>query len=176
MIERQKLNLELAQKYVQALPNQEHTQLLTTKNLPNQSKYYTFRFGEGDNDPDRPMGVPIASYRGDDGELYVTQTRYNHHSIVTASSGLGKTQGDILNCAFNLNPNMSYVFADPKGEIAKFSYSRLCEIYGKENVLIANFLAPESSMIFFNLFTDLAHKWVSRTKRCVITLMSALLN
>ncbi len=159
MIEKQKLDWDLAQKYVQALPNQEHTKLLRTDDLPNEEKYYTFRFGEGDSDPNRPMGIPIASYRGDDGALYMSQTRYNHHTIVTASSGLGKTQGYILNCAFNPNPQMSYVFADPKGEIAKFSYSRLCEIYGKENVLIANFLDPEHSMVFFNPFTDLAYEW-----------------
>lgn len=160
MIERQTLNWELAQRYARALPNQEHTKLLTTEDIQNEEKYYTFRFGEGDSDLNRPMGFPIATFRNDDDELCVSQTHYNHHSITAASSGSGKTQGLIMNCAFNPDPRMSYLFTDPKGEIVKSGYSRLCEVFGEENVLIANFLDPSHSMVYFNPFTDLAYEWL----------------
>lgn len=161
MIEKQKLDLELAKKYVRALPNQEHTQLLSTADLPKESKYYTFRFGDGDSDANRPMGVPISTFRDDNGVLYISQTTYNHHSITTASSGMGKTQGFILNFGYNAHPQMSYAFADPKGEIITSTRTRLDEIYGPENVLIANFLDPAHSMAFLNPFTDLAYEWLN---------------
>lgn len=160
MMGKQKLDWDLTQKYVQALPGQEHTQLLTVQNLSHEDKYYTFCFGEGENDVARPMGFPMATYRGADGRLYVSQTRYNHHTLTAASSGSGKTQGVIINCAFNADPRMSYVFSDPKGEIVKASYKRLCQIYGEKNVLVANFLDPAHSMVYYNPFTDFAHEWI----------------
>lgn len=160
MIEKQKLDWELVKKYADSLPNKEHTRLISTEELTRDNRYYTFRFGEAERDSDRPMGFPIASCRRADGALLVSQTRYNHHTLTTSSTGSGKTQGVVLNCAFNADNRMSYLFADPKGEILKASYARLCELFGKNNVLIANFLDPGRSMVHFNPFTDLAYEWL----------------
>lgn len=165
MIEKQKLDWDLAQKYVDNLPNQDHTKLVTTEELPHEKKYYTFRFGEAEHDPNRPMGFPVATFRGKDGSLCVSQTRYNHHTLTTANTGSGKTQGVVLNCAFNADPRMSYIFADPKGEIVKASYNRLCELFGKDNVLIANFLEPAHTMVYLNPFTDLGYEWLNSARK-----------
>lgn len=165
MIEKQKLDWDLVQKYVDNLPNQEHTKLVTTEELPYEDRYYTFRFGEAEHDLKRPMGFPVATYRGKDGALFVSQTRYNHHTLTAANTGSGKTQGVVLNCAFNADRRMSYLFTDPKGEIVKASYNRLCELFGRENVLVADFLDPAHTMVYFNPFTELAYEWLNSARK-----------
>lgn len=160
MIKRQKFNWEMMETYVQSLPDYEHTQLFGIDDLTNCDDLYTFRFGEGDNDGNRPFGFPVASFRDKNGTLWVSQTRYNHHTLTAASSGGGKTQGVVLNAAFNADPRESYVIADPKGEVTRASYTRLCELFGKENVLVLNILDPHHTTVFYNPLAMFAEQWL----------------
>lgn len=160
MIKRQMLDWELAESYVKELPGIEHTQLLTVEDLKGCSSLYVFPYGEKEGARDRPFGFPVASFRDGNGELWIAQTKYNHHTLTVASSGSGKTQGVVLNTAFNLDPRQSYVIADPKGEVTRATYSRLCELYGKKNVSVLNILDPKHTTEFWNPFTELAKSWL----------------
>ncbi len=161
MIERQKFDWELAQTYVQALPYHEHTQLVGVEGLRGCEDLYTFRFGEGDCDPNRPLGFPTASFRDKDGTLCVSQTTYCHHTLTAAAPGAGKTQGVVLNAAFNADPRMSYVLADPKGEVTRAAYTRLCNLFGEENVSILNILDPQHTTEYYNPFGVYAEQWLA---------------
>lgn len=158
-ITKQQLDYDKVNEYIAACPGYEHTKLVTTNDLLFDKDLYTYRYGERPNDG--PMGFPVASYRDAEGHLCVTQTCYNHHTLTIATTGRGKTQGSVLNIAYNADKRCSYIFTDPKNEVCKMSYNFLKELYGEENIDIINFLDPKHSTAFFNPFTDLAYEWIN---------------
>lgn len=160
MIKKQKFDWDMLNVYVKSLPDHEHTELLGIDELMSCDDLYTFRFGEGDRDKNRPFGFPIASFRDKNGTLWISQTRYNHHTLCAATTGSGKTQGVVLNAAYNADARESYVIADPKGEVTRASYTRLCELFGKENVLILNILDPHHTTVFYNPLAMFAEQWL----------------
>ena len=159
----QTLDYDLVNDYIASLPGYEHTKLVTIHELNTEKDLYTYRYGE--KPEDGPMGFPVASYRDEEGNLYVTQTYYNLHTLTIATTGKGKTMGVVLNMAFNADKRCSYIFTDPKNEVCKLSYNYLKEQYGEENIDIINFLDPKQSTAFFNPFTDLAYEWVNSRRK-----------
>ena len=108
---------------------------------------------------DIPVGLVIGTQRNENGELLVHQ-RELLHTLLVASSGLGKSQGFIMNNLFCANKNASYIIADVKGELLQTTYYRFCETHGKENVHVFNFRSPEHSECSFNPFFEIARRFV----------------
>lgn len=156
------LDWNICKEIVASYPGYEHTEIIESDDLINNDDYYTYTFGK--KDVNRPLGGIVQAKRDIDGNLKITTAKKLCHSLTVASTGSGKTQGIILNTAFNADPRMSYVFLDPKGEITQASYNRMVELYGKENVIVANFMQPQHSMAKFNCFTPLAYRWIESKK------------
>lgn len=148
---------KLLNKYAQDIPGKEHTTLLTVNDIQNRDEYVTYDF---ENKKGNCSGLIIASKFNDNDELLITKAPWLHHTITIGSSGCGKTQGVALNTAFNAEGNISYIFTDPKGELAQASYNRMVEVYGEENVIVVNFMQPEFSMATINPFVPFALKWI----------------
>lgn len=109
-------------------------------------------------------GLVIGSERNKNGELVIHKTAGLTHTLVCSSTGLGKTQGFILNNLFCANPNQSYVIADVKGELLEQTYYHFCETHGEQNVHIFNFRQPKNSTCYFNPFAEVAEKMLQAEK------------
>ena len=156
-------NLEyykLLNKFAKDMPGKEHTRLLSVEDVQQDSQYETYAFSK----EIECTGLTIASKINRDGQLSITKAPWLHHTITIGSSGCGKTQGVALNTAFNAEGKISYIFTDPKGELAQASYNRMVEVYGEENVIVVNFMQPEYSMATINPLVPLAENWIKCSK------------
>lgn len=143
-------------------PGKEHTAVQTLKSICDNPNYSTYRYG--DKQPDEAKGGVIATYRDDDNQLMITKLNYLCHRLIVASPGSAKTQGAILGELHNADGANSYIVYDVKGEITERSYSYLVEKYGKDKVLIANYMQPEYSQIRINPFQRFAEEWLDAEK------------
>lgn len=157
----EQLNWEECVQMAKSIPNKEHTTLLGVNDIQNRKEYITYEFN---GKKTGCSGLTIASKFNDDKKLQITKAPWLHHTITIGSSGCGKTQGVALNTAFNADGKISYIFTDPKGELTQASYNRLVEVYGKENVIVLNFMQPELSMATINPLVPLARKWIQFSK------------
>ena len=118
-----------------------------------------FLYKHGKRKKESSSGVVIGTKRNAQGELTVYRTKQQQHVLVNAATGLGKTQGYVLNSVTNLDGKTSAVITDPKGEIASLTYNQLCLLYGEENVNILNFREPANSQLRYNPFKTLAEQY-----------------
>lgn len=139
-------------------PNKEHTELLSVEQAAASPLYVTYKYGT--QPPAEARGCTLMTFRNKDGELMVTKTKQRTHQMVVAASGAGKTQGCILNEALNMDGKTSYIFTDPKGEVTARAYSYAVQKYGKENVIIVNYMQPQYSHVKINPLAALARKWL----------------
>ncbi len=74
--------------------------------------------------------------------LSVPEEQHYEHVYVAAPTGSGKTTTIIAPNVLDEPGTRSLVITDPKGELLPMTYPRLCETYGKENVLAVDFGDP----------------------------------
>lgn len=157
----EKLDYELCKKYANALPGAEHTRMRELDDLENgmdsesSEDVIVCNFG----DKPKEAGILLSVKRNSKGILrsYYAKGGYSH-ALIIGSTGSGKSQGYICNTVMNANGNASYFIGDPKGEIYRATYYRLCEVYGPDNVKTINFMQPELSDFHINYLCVLARK------------------
>lgn len=145
-------------------PHKEHTELLSVEQAAASPDYVTYRYGT--QPPKDAGGCTLMTFRNAAGELCVTKTKRRTHELVVASSGAGKTQGCILNEAFNMDGKTSYIYTDPKGEVTASAYAYAVEKYGAENVIVADYMQPEHSNVKIGPLTKFARQWLAAEKLC----------
>lgn len=147
------LNNKLLEKYAQDVPG-EKTVLLKIGDLANDNNF-TFYKAQSAHQP----GIPVSSFRDNNGELYILQHNGYCHSLVAGSTGCGKSMRFLINQLFNLTGDTSVIIVDIKGELYRYTSAYLKQIYGKDNVKQMDFTHPDRSQIFFNPLTDIAKRY-----------------
>lgn len=105
------------------------------------------------------LGVLIGTKRNAEGKLMLYETKEPHHVLVSAATGLGKTQGYVLNTACHLSGKTSMIITDPKGEVTRSARNLLAMQYGEENVGILNFREPSHTLLRYNPFKAVAEEY-----------------
>ncbi len=144
-------------------PGKEHTELLTVDELKDNDNFVVYKYE--DQKRYDTKGNLVASFRDEEGNLMIARTKKQYHELVTAQSGSGKTQCVILNEALCMDGKTSYVFLDVKGEITERAYARAVELYGEENVMIANFMQPDFSTVRISPLAEIAKKVCDARKK-----------
>ena len=143
-------------------PYKEHTILQTPETLWDNPAYYSYVYGE--EVPSDVKGRVICTSRDEEDRLIITKMRANTHQMVYGASGSCKTQGAVLGELANLDGRTSYIVFDTKAEVTPLVYSRAVKLYGKENVIVANFMQPEYSMVRLNPLAPIAREWLDAEK------------
>ena len=138
-------------------PYKEHTVLKTPETITDNPAYYSYVYGEPI--PEDVHGRVLCTSRNAAGELVVTKLRENTHQMIYGASGSCKTQGAVLGELSNLDGRTSYIVFDTKAEVTPLVYEAAARLYGRENVMIANFLEVGHSMVRLNPFVPMAEKW-----------------
>ena len=137
-------NTKLIERCARGVPG-EQTMLLGIPEIAKEEGYTVYRA-----QTEHPLGIPVSSYRGEDGGLYILQRNGLCHVLVTGSTGCGKSMRYLANYLFNLDGKNSVIVSDIKGELYRYTASYLKKVYGEENVRYMDFIRPETSQIFFS--------------------------
>lgn len=148
-----KYNINLVKKYAKSAAG-EQTELLCTDDLLKEPDYSSYKACA-----DHGIGMPVSTYRNENGELYIIQRDGLCHALVTGSTGCGKSMRYLENCLFNLGGTVSVIIVDVKGELYRNTATYLKGVYGEENVKYMNFIKPSCSQIFFNPIYECALKY-----------------
>ena len=148
-----KFNSKLIEKFAKSVPG-EQSVLLGIDDIAKESDYEKYEALT-----EHSVGVPVSAYRENDGKLYVLQRKGLCHSLVTGSTGCGKSLRFMLNYLFNLDGKQSVIVADIKGELYRFAGNYLKGVYGEDNVKYMDFIHPEVSQILFNPIVDIARRY-----------------
>ena len=146
----EKINLELINKIAESLPG-EHSVLVPVRELIGEEGFSAHRAFTP-----HPIGMPVSSFRNENGDLMIVQKDGLCHALVAGNTGCGKSLRYLVTTLFNLTGEHSVIITDVKGELYRLTGAYLKEIYGEENVRVMDFIHPERSQVFFNPFYPLA--------------------
>lgn len=146
----EKLNLELINKIAESAPG-EHSVLMSVLDLIGEEGFSVHRALAP-----HPMGMPVSSFRNENGELMILQKDGLCHALVAGNTGSGKSLRYLVTSLFNLTGEHSVIVTDVKGELYRLTGEYLKGIYGEENVKVMDFIHPLRSQVFFNPFYPLA--------------------
>ncbi len=149
-----RLNSKLIERCAEGVPG-EQTVLLGTDDIAKEDGYTEFE-AMSEHQP----GTPVSAYRDKNGQLRIVQKDGFCHSIVTGSTGCGKSFRFLVNFLYNLTGKNSVIVADIKGELYRSTADYLKKLYGEENVMYMDFIRPETSQILFNPITELAKRYL----------------
>ena len=149
-----KFNATLIDKFARGIPG-EQTQLLTAEEIAGEPGYNKYKALTG-----HVPGMPVSTFRDENGELYVLQRKGLCHALVTGSTGCGKSMRFLENYLFNLDGQNSVIVADIKGELYRNTAKYLKGVYGEENVKYMDFIHPKNSEILFNPIADMARRYL----------------
>lgn len=147
-------NTKLIERCARGVPG-EQTMLLGISEIAKEEGYTVYR-----TQTEHPLGIPVSSYRGEDGGLYILQRNGLCHVLVTGSTGCGKSMRYLANYLFSLNGKNSVIISDIKGELYRYTASYLKKVYGEDNVKYMDFIRPETSQIFFNPIAQIANNYL----------------
>ncbi len=148
-----KLNHALIEQIAKDVPG-EHSRLLSVQEVEGERGYSVHRAFEP-----HPVGMPISSYRAEDGSLMIVQRDGLCHALVAGNTGSGKSLRYLITTLFNLTGEHSVIITDVKGELYRLTGEYLKGIYGEENVKVMDFIRPTCSEVFFNPFYPLAVRY-----------------
>lgn len=149
-----KYNARLIERCAKGVPG-EQTELLTINDIVNEGGFTQYPVSRG-----HIPGIPVSSYRTQNGNLHILQRDGLCHCLVVGSTGCGKSMRFLLNYLFNLDGSNSVIVADIKGELYRYSASYLKEVYGEDNVKYMDFIHPSTSQVRFNPITDIAKRYL----------------
>lgn len=148
-----KFNAKLIERCARSVPG-EQTVLLRREEIAREDGYSVHKALD-----EHPPGIPLSAYRDESGALCILQRDGLCHTLVTGSTGCGKSMRYLLNQLFDLDGRTSVIVADIKGELYRCTASYLKELYGEENVRLMDFIRPETSQILFNPIAEIAHRY-----------------
>lgn len=148
-----KFNAKLIERCARSVPG-EQTVLLGREEIAREDGYSVHKALD-----EHPPGIPLSAYRDESGALCILQRDGLCHTLVTGSTGCGKSMRYLLNQLFDLDGRTSVIVADIKGELYRCTASYLKELYGEENVRLMDFIRPETSQILFNPIAEIAHRY-----------------
>lgn len=146
----EKISLELINKIAENVPG-EHSVLMPVADLVGEKGFSVHKALTP-----HPMGMPVSSFRNEDGELMVVQKDGLCHAVVAGNTGSGKSLRYLITTLYNLTGEHSVIITDVKGELYRLAGNYLKGVYGEENVKVMDFIHPERSQVFFNPFYPLA--------------------
>ena len=149
-----KYNSKLTAKYAKGVPG-EQTRLCGINDVLKEEEFTEYSALDR-----HPPGMPVSAYRNQAGELKIVQRNGLCHTLVSGSTGCGKSMRYLENFLYNLNGNVSVIVADVKGELFKNTSEYLKTVYGEENVKFMDYVHPETSQILFNPVAQLARKYL----------------
>lgn len=147
----EKLNLKMINTAAGSAPG-EHSVLMRSQEVIGEEGFSVHKA----LDPHHPVGMPISSFRNDQGELMIIQKDGLCHALVAGNTGCGKSLRYLVTTLFNLTGEHSVIITDVKGELYRLTSEYLKAVYGAENVKVMDFIHPEHSQVFFNPFYSLA--------------------
>jgi len=148
-----KYNVNLIKKYAECAEG-EQTVLESVNDLMKETGYSVYKACEK-----HELGMPVSTFRNENGELYIVQRNGLCHALVAGNTGCGKSMRYLENCLFNLDGTTSVIIADVKGELYRNTAAYLKGVYGEENVKFMNFIDPKHSEILFNPIYEHAVKY-----------------
>ncbi len=145
-----KIDLELLNKIAESTPG-EHAVLMPVRELIGEKGFSAHRAFAP-----HPAGMPVSTFRGEDGTLTVVQKDGLCHALVAGNTGSGKSLRYLITTLFDLTGEHSVIITDVKGELYRLTGEYLKGVYGEDNVKVMDFIHPERSQVFFNPFYPLA--------------------
>ena len=142
--------MDLINKIAESTPG-EHSVLMPVRDLMGEEGFSAHKAFSP-----HPMGMPVSSFRNEQGELMILQKDGLSHALVAGSTGCGKSLRYLTTTLFNLTGEHSVIITDVKGELYRLTGTYLKTIYGEENVKVMDFIHPSCSQVFFNPFYPLA--------------------
>ncbi len=147
----------IVDKCIEAFDNANSTRIGNIEELVESGQAVRYKYGDQTK---IDAGNFLGSTRDENRNLICYKANKYYHSLVCASTGLGKTQTYIIPSLLNLSGKESAVVVGPKGEEARFAYNYLESVYGKENVEILNFSNPSCTGVYYNPLYVYAERYV----------------
>ena len=114
-----KINAKLIERCARSVPG-EQTVLLGREEIAREDGYSVHKALD-----EHPPGIPLSAYRDESGALCILQRDGLCHTLVTGSTGCGKSMRYLLNQLFDLDGRTSVIVADIKGELYRCTAERL---------------------------------------------------